>query len=37
MEYTFHVYNQQAADGVAIATDKLLRADLTKRLTPRKF
>lgn len=37
MEYTFHVYNKHAADGTAIAVDKLLRADLAKRLTPRKF
>ena len=37
MEYAFHVYNKHAADGAAMAMDKLLRADLSKKLTPRKF
>lgn len=37
MEYAFHVYNKHAADGAAMATDKLLRADLSKKLTPRKL
>lgn len=27
MEYSFHIYNKLAADGVAMATDKLLLAD----------
>jgi putative sporulation protein YyaC len=31
MEYSFHVYNKLAADGVAMASDKLLQADLAKK------
>ncbi len=31
MEYSFHIYNKLAADGVAMATDKLLRTDLSKK------
>ena len=27
MEYSFHIYNKLAADGVAMATDRLLQAD----------
>lgn len=37
MEYAFHVYNKLAADSAAIATEKLLRADLERKLTPRKY
>ena len=37
MEYTFHVYNKFAADGLAVGADKLLRADLSRRLTPKAF
>lgn len=37
MEYAFHIYNKLAADGTALAVDKLLRADLQKKLTPRAF
>lgn len=32
MEYAFHIYNKLSADGVAIATDKLLQVDLEKKL-----
>ncbi len=31
MEYAFHIYNKLAADGVAMATDKLLRADFLRK------
>lgn len=31
MEYAFHIYNQLSTDGLAIATDKLLQADLEKK------
>ncbi|MBQ8684945.1 MAG: spore protease YyaC [Clostridia bacterium] len=37
MEYSFHVYNKLAADGAAMAADKLLRADLERKLTPRSL
>ena len=37
MEYTFHIYNKYAPDGTAMAIDKLLKADLSKKLTPRRF
>ena len=32
MEFTFHVYNKMAADGVAMATDKLLKAHYNKKM-----
>ncbi len=32
MEYAFHIYNKLAADGVAMATDKLLRTDYSKKI-----
>ncbi len=31
MEYSFHMYNKLAQDGVAMAADKLLRADFYKK------
>ncbi len=31
MEYSFHLYNKLAQDGVAMAADKLLRADCYKK------
>ena len=37
MEYTFHIYNKLAADGAALALEKLLGADLERKLTPRRF
>ena len=37
MEYTFHTYNQLAADGMAMALDKLLKDDLSCKLTPKRF
>ncbi len=37
MEYTFHIYNKLAADGAALAIEKLLGADLERKLTPRRF
>ena len=37
MEYAFHVYNKLAADGAAMAVDKLLRADMERKLTPRRY
>ena len=37
MEYTFHIYNKYAPDSAAMAIDKLLKADLAKKLTPRRF
>lgn len=37
MEYAFHIYNKFAADGALMATDKLLKNDLQRKLTPRKF
>ena len=37
MEFSFHVFNQHAADGIIMATDKLLKDDLAEKLTPRKF
>lgn len=37
MEYSFHVYNKLAADGMTMAMEKLLKADLTRKLTPRRF
>jgi putative sporulation protein YyaC len=32
MEFAFHVYNKMAADGVAMATDKLLKAHQNKKM-----
>ncbi len=38
MDYAFHIYNRQAADGAAIATEKLLRADWEKKqISTRRF
>ena len=37
MEYSFHVFNQHATDGVTMSVDKLLKDDLAEKLTPRKF
>ena len=37
MEYAFHLYNRHAADGIQIATDTLLKNDLSKKLTPTAF
>lgn len=37
MEFSFHIYNKLAADGVAMSLDKLLRTDLERKLTPRRF
>ena len=37
MEYTFHIYNKLAADGAALAIEKLLKIDLERKLTPRRF
>ncbi len=37
MEYTFHIYNKLAADGAALALEKLLKMDLERKLTPRRF
>ena len=31
MEFTFHIYNKMAADGVAMATDKLLKIQQSKK------
>ncbi len=31
MDFSFHVYNKLAADGAAMAVDRLLRADLNKK------
>lgn len=36
MEYSFHIYNKLASDGVAMATDKLLRADMRHKMNKRK-
>lgn len=36
MEYAFHIYNKLAADGVAMATDKLLRADFLQEKSKTK-
>ena len=32
MEFAFHVYNKMTADGVAMATDKLLKAHYNKKM-----
>lgn len=37
MEYTFHIYNKLAADGAALALETLLKSDLQRKLTPRRF
>ena len=37
MEYAFQMYNQYAVDGAFMAADKLLKDDLSKKLTPRQF
>ena len=37
MEYAFHVLNKLAADGVALAFDELLKADLSQKLLPKSF
>lgn len=31
MEFSFHIYNKLAADGAAMAIDRLLRADINKK------
>ena len=36
MEYTFHLYNKLAADGIAMATDKLLRLHAQGKNSKRK-
>ncbi len=36
MEYSFHVYNKLAADGISMATERLLHADFHKKQTQRK-
>ena len=33
LEYSFHIYNKLAADGTAMAVDKLLRADAKQKTT----
>ena len=35
MEYSFHVYNQLAIDGITAGADRLLRDDLERKLMPR--
>lgn len=37
MEYTFHTYNKLASDGMSMALDKLLKDDLSDKLTPKRF
>ena len=37
MEYSFHLYNKLATDGATMALEKLLRADMERKLTPRCF
>ena len=37
MEYSFHIYNQFATDGLCMAIDKLLKTDLSEKLTPKKY
>ena len=37
MEYTFHVYNKLATDGTALALETLLKTDMQRKLTPRRF
>ncbi len=35
MNYAFHIYNKFASNGTAMAIDKLLKNDLSAKLTPR--
>lgn len=37
MDYAFHIQNQLAADSMTMALDKLLKDDLSMRLTPRSL
>ncbi len=37
MDYAFHIYNKYAADGAAMAIDKLLKDDLSAKLTPKSL
>lgn len=37
MEYSFHVFNNRASDGLIMAIDKLLKDSLSEKLTPRRF
>ena len=37
MEYSFHIYNKYATDGICMAVDKLLKDDLANRLSPKPF
>lgn len=37
MEYCFHIYNKLAADGATLALENLLKTDLQRKLTPRRF
>jgi putative sporulation protein YyaC len=34
MEYAFHLYNQTAVNGLSMAIDRLLKNDLSQKLTP---
>ena len=36
MEFSFHIYNKLAADGLAMSADKLLHADLRKKTAENK-
>ena len=35
MEYAFHIYNKYAADGISMAIESLLKADLHRKLSSR--
>lgn len=37
MEFCFHIYNKLAVDGTVLALDTLLKEDLQRKLTPRRF
>ena len=37
MEFCFHIYNKLAVDGTILALDTLLKEDLQRKLTPRRF
>ena len=37
MEYAFHIYNKFAVDGASLALDRLLKEELSRKLTPRRF
>ena len=37
MEYAFHIYNKFASNGASLALEKLLKEDLARKLTPRRF